>query len=313
MLLRKSKTDKPVLVLGDIILDVYHFGSPIADSEGVRVTREKETRHSWGGAGLLVRNLLELRQKVVFISLLGDDAWSVYEKEWTHKNLIKCFLRERGRKTTVKERFVVDGKKVFKWNTLDDRSVRAITEKRILSLAKKHLPRCEMLVISDYRHGLLSKRLAAELLAAARKAKVPVIIDSQVSQRKSNHLWYAGADIFCLNENEALCVDPAFDVKDMKHSLRRLAEILASEHIVVKRGVQGSVARMSRAHIISPAHKVKAVDSCGAGDAFLAALASCGFPPDADALRFANFWAALSTTVLGAEPPKYKKYKYVRH
>lgn len=314
MLLKKSKTDKPILVVGDVILDSYHFGAPLADSEGgVVVGREQETRRSWGGAGLLVRNLLEIKQQVIFLSLLGDDAWSAYEKEWTHRNLTKCFVREKGRKTTSKERFVVDGKKAFKWNTLDDRPLMRAAEKRICAYAEHYLAQCRMLVISDYRHGLLSKQLAAELLALAKKKGIPVIVDSQVSQRESNHLWYAGADAFCLNEDEACCVDSAFDVKDIEHSLRRLSDTLGSEHLVVKRGAAGSAALITEKMIISPVHQVDAVDTCGAGDAFLAALASRVFPPDEDALRFANFWAALSTTVVGAEPPKYKKYKYVRH
>lgn len=298
----------PILVVGDIILDVYHFGSPLADSEGVRVGRAGETRRSWGGAGLLVRNLLELRQKIVFISLLGSDVWSVYEKEWKHKNLMKCFVCERGRKTIVKERFVVDGKKMFKWNTLDDRILSRTAESRILASARKHLARCGMLVISDYRHGLLSKRLATELVAYARKAKVPVIVDSQASQRESNHRWYAGADIFCLNETEARSIDTSFDLSDVAHGLRRLADTLESAHIVVKCGEGGSAALIADNIIMSQAHTVTAIDTCGAGDAFLAALASRGFPPDEDSLRFANFWAALSTTVVGAEPAH-----YVRH
>ncbi|TSC84127.1 MAG: D-beta-D-heptose 7-phosphate kinase / D-beta-D-heptose 1-phosphate adenosyltransferase [Parcubacteria group bacterium Gr01-1014_17] len=312
MLLKKSKTDKPILVIGDVILDIYHFGDHLADSEGVAVGRDRETRHSWGGAGLLVRNLLELGQKVSFISLVGDDQWGEYEKQWTHRNLTKYFVRERVRKTVVKERFVVDGKKVFKWNSLEDKRTSPATGRRMLSLVKKILPQCRVLVISDYRHGLLSRHLATQLVTLAKKTDIPVVVDSQVSQRESNHQWYAGADVFCLNEEEARSIEPAFDAENIERSLQQLSKILDSKYIVVKRGERGSVALISGAYIMSLPHKVKAVDSCGAGDAFLAALASRGFPPNEDALRFANFWAALSTTVIGAEPPKYVQ-KYVRH
>lgn len=305
---RHRKKEKPILVVGDLILDVYHDGARIADSEGVRVGREKETRRSWGGAGLLVRNLLELKQKVVFISLLGDDGWSAYEKEWTDKNLTKCFVREKGRKTTVKERFVVDGEKVCKWNTLDNRSVQKATERRMHALVEKNLSHCRALVISDYRHGLLSAPLARSLLVLARKTKTPVFVDSQVSQKESNHHWYVRADAFCLNETEAASADSAFNNAEVEHSLRHLAETLKSAHIIVKRGEAGSAALIAGKIVLSQAHTVTAIDACGAGDAFLAALASRGFPPDEESLRFANFWAALSTTVVGAEPPK-----YVRH
>ena len=313
MLLKKSKADKPILVIGDVILDIYHFGEVLADSEGVSVGREGNTRLSWGGAGLLVRNLLELKQKVVFISRLGDDQWSEYGTAWTHRNLTKCFMREKGRRTTVKERFVVGGKKVFKWNTLEDRALLAETEQRILFFAKKHMRLCRALIISDYRHGLLSKRLARQILALAQKMNIPTFVDSQVSQKEANHRWYKGADVFCLNETEAECVHENFSQETLRESLARLSDALASKYIIVKLSENGSVALIEHAVIQTPAHKVTVVDTCGAGDAFLAALASRGFPPSEESLAFANFWAGLSTTVVGAEPPKYKKYKHVRH
>lgn len=313
---RHRKKEKPILVVGDLILDVYHDGAALADSEGARVGREVETRRSWGGAGLLVRNLLELGQKVIFISLVGDDVWSAYEKEWTHRSMTKCFMREKGRRTTVKERFVVDGEKVFKCNTLDNRPLSRAAESRILASAQKHLSRCRLLIISDYRHGLLSAPLARSLLALARKTKTPVFVDSQVSQRESNHRWYAGADVFCLNETEAQCVESTFNGSDIARGLRRLAGTLESAHIVVKRGEAGAVALIEGNIILSPPHRVKAVDLCGAGDAFLAALASRGFPPNEEALRFANVWAGLSTTIVGAEPPRrtlLQKYAHLRN
>lgn len=303
---QRKKSEKPILVIGDVILDIHHFGARVADSEGVRVGREGDTRFSWGGAGLLVRNFLALGQKVVFISLLGDDEWSAYEKEWTHRNLTKYLVRERGRRTTVKERFVIGGEKAFKWNTLDNHPLQKATERRIYALAEKYIPECRALVISDYRHGLLSAPLAHSLLALARKAKMPVFVDSQVSQRESNHRWYAGADVFCLNETEARCVENSFTGSDIAAGLRRIADTLESTHIVVKRGAEGSAALLAGELVFSPPHPVTAVDPCGAGDAFLAALASCGFPPDEKALRFANLWAGLSTTIVGAEPPRLK-------
>ena len=313
MSLKKSKTDKPILVVGDVILDIYHFGEPLADSEGVAVGRDVKMRHSWGGAGLLARNLLELGQKVIFISLVGDDTLGAYEKQWTHRNLTKCFVQEKKRKTTIKERFIIGGKKVFKWNTPEDRAPSAATEQRVIVLMKKHLPNCRALVVSDYRHGFITARFARRIVTLAKQTQKPVFVDSQVSQKRANHHWYKGADAFCLNETEARCVDEGFSLDAPCDSLARLSKILASGHIVVKRGENGSSALIERIVTHTPAHKVTAVDTCGAGDAFLAALVSRGFPPNEESLIFANFWAGISTTVVGAEPPAYKKYKYVRN
>ena len=46
------------------------------------------------------------------------------------------------------------------------------------------------------------------------------------------------------------------------------------------------------------------VDTCGAGDAFLAALCLGGLARPELSLHIANRWAGLSTTVHGTVPPR---------
>lgn len=74
--------------------------------------------------------------------------------------------------------------------------------------------------------------------------------------------------------------------------------------VVISLGDKGAAAfdRSSRREF--PAHKVKVVDTTGAGDAFRAGLAvmlAQGNPLD-DAVRFANACGALACTIMGAEP-----------
>jgi len=295
---------KPILLVGDAILDVYHFGSPLRDSEGVSTFRAGEEKATWGGAALVARNLLELRQKVIFVSVFGNDVWREYEKRWTHRNLTKVCITHTDRSTIVKERFVSEGKKVLKWNRVPEGSIGRRTESEVVRAARRYLPHAACLVISDYRHGMITRGLARTLLVLARQAGVPVFVDSQVSQHASNHLWYAGADVCCLNEAEAKCVHADF-VSEDAGALAEVARRLGTGYVVIKLGERGSAAYCAGEAVYTPGVAVAAVDTCGAGDAFLAALASRAFPPSAASLAFANQWAALSTTVLGAEPPKF--------
>jgi ribokinase len=74
--------------------------------------------------------------------------------------------------------------------------------------------------------------------------------------------------------------------------------------VVISLGEQGAMAVDSAALDRFPAHKVKVVDTTGAGDAFRAGLAvmlAQGKPLD-DAVRFANACGALACTIMGAEP-----------
>ncbi len=307
----RNVSSEKLLVVGDVILDVYHYGAPlkISAETPTLVARDERKTVSWGGAGLFVRNLLELGGRVNFISLLGDDEFAEHERDFSHPHLTKLFVREKGRKTTVKERFWVDGYKLLQWDHLDNRDISKETERSILEEVKKQLPECDKLLISDYRHGLLTKELAGELVNEAKKARKPIYIDSQLSQREGNLLWYRGADLFCVNLREAESVDPDFSEEKLLSSLKRLSDILKSRHIVLKLGEKGSAAFLDGRIIKTPAYKVKAVDTTGAGDAFFAALATSAFPLSEEALIRVNRWAGLSTAILGAEPPKFSNFK----
>jgi ribokinase len=74
--------------------------------------------------------------------------------------------------------------------------------------------------------------------------------------------------------------------------------------VVISLGEQGAIAVDRAALNRFPAHKVKVVDTTGAGDAFRAGLGvkiAEGSSLD-DAVRFANACGALACTIMGAEP-----------
>jgi sugar/nucleoside kinase (ribokinase family) len=135
------------------------------------------------------------------------------------------------------------------------------------------------------------------------RAGKPVYIDSQVSQRAANHHWYSGASLFCVNEREALCIDPEHDPAHLPDSLFRLKQLLHAQSIVLKRGAKGCSALLDDVYAEAPAAKVEAIDTTGAGDAFFAALSLSPPHLSAQHLVMANAWAGLSTTTIGPEPP----------
>ena len=74
--------------------------------------------------------------------------------------------------------------------------------------------------------------------------------------------------------------------------------------VTISLGEQGAMAVDRAALSRFPAHKVKVVDTTGAGDAFRAGLAvriAEGASLD-EAVRFANACGALACTIMGAEP-----------
>jgi len=304
---------KKILVVGDLIADAHHFAKHggISTETGSVLGIHEKTELTWGGAGLLVRNLFALQAQVTFVSLLGNDEYASKIDEFTHKNLHKVFFKEPSRHTIVKERFLIDEKKVLRMNRGDSSPISKKTAAAVLQFVKKNIKSFDLILIADYRHGLMTEALAKNLIEEVHRVKKPIYIDSQVVRDVSNHNWYVGADVFCLNQKEAKSVDITFDEKDLEKSLGHLQKILNAENIIVKLGEAGSASLLGKIFMETPAAKVAARDPVGAGDAFFAALAVSS-PPSKKALVFANRWAGLSTTILGTEPPTLSDLKKLK-
>jgi D-beta-D-heptose 7-phosphate kinase / D-beta-D-heptose 1-phosphate adenosyltransferase len=294
-----------VLLIGDVILDEYRWGTALGLSAETPtiVASDDSTTISIGGAGLLCRNILALGGNVKFTSLVGDDEYRQYTGQFQHPNLTKVFLEEPGRKTTVKSRFWVSGYKLLQWDRLDNRFIGADLEREIVSTITADLRSFDKLIVSDYRHGLISENLAHCLVELAKKSGKPLYVDSQVSQRNGNHRWYTGANLFCLNRREALTVDAEFDSRPIEDSLAALQETLQAENLVVKLGEKGCTALLGSRLVTAAPPLVEARDTTGAGDAFFAVLSLAPEPLSESDLAMANTWAALSTTLKGAQAP----------
>ena len=295
----KSFGQKKILLIGDTILDVYVYGGEVCRDPDSLVTEAEETDVfvSFGGASLVARNLLELGGGVVFFSVVGEDESAKRYQAFTHPNLNKKFVTDKTRKTTVKRRFYIDGRKVLRVNQVDNRDIDFGLEEAIITEIKPLIEDVDLIVVADNQHGLLTQNLISQLISLAKQHQKPLYADSQVGHKSSNHYLYRGADSLFLDQKEAETLNPNFDVRELKKKL----EI---SNIVVKLGKRGSLALFNDKYIKSQPYKVKAVDPCGAGDAFLAAfsLGSRDFPKES--LDIANIWAALSTTIYGTQPPE---------
>ena len=304
---------KKILVVGDLILDVFHHGVFIGKSLShaqTPVALAQSSVYTWGGAGFLVRNILALGGKVSFISALGTDEFAKRANRFTHPRLKKLFLKIPHKPTTVKQRFWIGEKKVLNWHQFDNAFLSNTFARTLLAHVRTELSSTNKVVIADYRHGLLSPELAKKIVDMCTRAQVPFYIDSQISYNHTgNHMWYKGASLFCLNLKEARSVDRRFTPQKPEASLVRLQKKLRVQTIVVKLGAQGSIALIGKEYVKTRAHAVREIDATGAGDAFIGALVLGESSLTHKDLERANIWAALSTTKIGTILPLLSEFK----
>lgn len=305
----KSFKDKKVLLVGDTILDAYVYGRKVCKDKDSSAPQVKETDvfRTFGGASLVAANMLELGAHVLFFSVVGADRNAEYYDSFKHPKLKKFLLVDKNRKTTTKTRIFVDGKKMLWLNQVSDKEIDSNIEKKLIASIKPRLKDVDLMVVADNQHGLLTENLISHLIKLSKKYKKPLYVDSQIGYKPGKHHLYKGADCMFLNREEAKAVDPGLDINKIKDKL-------GVSNVIIKLGAKGAVALFHGRYVESVPYRVRVVDPCGAGDAFLSAfsLGDRRFPKES--LNIANIWAALSVTIQGTEPPKKKDLiKIINH
>jgi ribokinase len=105
-------------------------------------------------------------------------------------------------------------------------------------------------------------------------------------------------------EAEQLTGQPVRDVESARQAARILLARGVRRGVIITLGARGAFALTHVQEVLAPGFQVTAVDSTGAGDAFIGAFAVALAEGQAlqDSLRFANAAGAYAVTVAGAEP-----------
>jgi D-beta-D-heptose 7-phosphate kinase/D-beta-D-heptose 1-phosphate adenosyltransferase len=289
---------KRVLCIGDVMEDRFIYGevrriSPEAPVPVLRITRESR---ELGGAGNVVRNLAALGVHVSFVSVIGDDrAGREITELLSSLSLVEPFLRvTRNRETTIKNRFFsLDGHHMLRADRETVHAIDAADEDDLARTALSQIPYVDVVVLSDYSKGVFAGSLAAKIIAAAKVAGKPVIVDP----KGSDYTRYSGATVITPNRNELQ--DAAGVAVDTEAKLVAAAQKLRSDinadSILVTRSGEGMTLIDGATISHLPAQTREVADVTGAGDTVVATLAAAlaAKVPLADAARLSNVAAGV--------------------
>jgi len=275
-----------VLVIGDLMLDRSVFGvvERISPEAPVPILTEERETATPGGAGNVVRNLTALGAAVAFIALVGDDAAG---SDLTgliggQSGVEPWLLVQSGRPTTVKTRYIARGQQVLRTDREMVAPIDAKLANRLVRIAGEAMAATGVVLLSDYRKGLLTGDVPARLIAAAGKAGRRVIADPNGADLAQ----YAGATLVTLNRQEL--ADAAQMPVNDDNAIVAAAAALRHEHgfgaVLVTRGSDGmtllyaggprdpAAGDAEALHI--PAEADEVFDLSGAGDTVVATLAA---------------------------------------
>ncbi len=157
-------TELKVLVVGDLMLDVYLWGhasriSPEAPVMVVEVERETSVP---GGAANVVHNLAALGARVRVLGVIGDDAPGEQLRNALREQGADTegLVVDAGRPTTVKSRVMSHHRQVMRIDRENKQPISPAAEAEICQQIEAFGPQHDVILISDYAKGLVTPRIA---------------------------------------------------------------------------------------------------------------------------------------------------------
>src|ERR1700674_2739503 len=170
-----------VLVLGDVMLDRFIYGSVerISPEAPIPVVNVERFTDMPGGAANVARNIAALGARATLLGVVGDDAWAedLRVQLASSVTIDAHLVVDPSRPTTVKTRYVADGQQVMRADRESRAPLAHDVEKRLLGKFRDALKNVDVVILSDYAKGVFSNSVARVVIAAARDARKPVIVD----------------------------------------------------------------------------------------------------------------------------------------
>jgi len=198
----ESLKNARVLCVGDVILDHFHYGSVgrISPEAPIPVLKLEREASMLGGAGNVVRNLVGLGASVRFATVVGKDSdGREVERLILEEGLADLALVDGGsRRTSSKSRYLAGNQQMLRTDRETVFPLNEDMQAKLISTAKKAMTDCDAVVLSDYAKGVLGDHTINELIAAAKAAAKPVIVDP----KGNDYSRYRGADVITPNRHE---------------------------------------------------------------------------------------------------------------
>ena len=295
--LKKRLSSTRILVVGDVMLDRYWFGSAdrISPEAPVPVVRVDKTEYRLGGAGNVALNIAKQGVRVNLLSVRGDDQEGRELESLLELNHIESHLLiDKQLSTTIKTRVIAQRQQLVRidFESTPTHEVLNQTLKRYVDL----LSDADAIVFSDYGKGGLQH--IAKMIREANKADKCVLVDPKGVDFEK----YCGASYITPNKSELRnVVGPLESEEELAQKVNTLRVNLGLTGVLLTRSEEG-MSLFREGHSLNfPTSAREIYDVSGAGDTVigvLAAMLASGCDIE-ESVAFANRAAGIVVGKLG--------------
>ena len=192
-----------LLVIGDLMIDEYLWGDVerISAEAPVQIVSVSHEEENLGGCGNVVNNLVALGAQVSAAGVVGTGANGnlVLEKFKKLGVDTRGVIQDSGRPTTRKTRVIAGHQHVLRIDRETQKDISAAVLKALVQKANEIIPEVDVVLVSDYGKGVITRSLLKELTATAKAHGKIIIADP----KGLDFTKYAGVNIITPNKKEA--------------------------------------------------------------------------------------------------------------
>lgn len=302
--------DVKVLVIGDIIIDEYHYctGMGKSQKDNIIATKFLNAETFAGGVLAAANHIAGFCKNVTLVSCIGNqNNYTDFISEHLKPNVKLKFFYRKDAPTVVKRRFVDPNflTKLFEICYLEDSNhLPHKLENEICEYLDANLKKFNMVLVADFGHGLITPKVVKVI---CKKAKfLAVNVQTNSANIGFNLITkFPKADYICIDEPEIrlACHDRFANLEKL---ILQVSKKLGCAKIIITRGHRGSLAYSKKEGFKGiPVFSKEVLDRIGAGDAFFSITAPCVYKNNpVDVAGFiGNAVGAIKVLIVGNRTP----------
>ncbi|OGS20881.1 MAG: hypothetical protein A2252_00600 [Elusimicrobia bacterium RIFOXYA2_FULL_39_19] len=297
---------KNILIVGDLILDKFLYGSVtrISPEAPVPVVDIIKETFMPGGAGNVANNISTLGGNAHLVGIIGADssAESLSSKLKELNINIDGVFTDIERPTTIKTRVMASHQQIVRFDKESREKISVAALTKALNYIERVMPEMDAVMISDYGKGVITSALLSKTIDLARAKSLPITVDPKIE----HFLNYKKVTCITPNLNEAMQgmrlpkrISTEKEITDLGN---KILKALNSTSVIITLGEKGmAIFEKSKQPVFIPTRAKEVFDVTGAGDTVISVLTLClsAGAPLKESAEIANYAAGLVVAKLG--------------
>jgi D-beta-D-heptose 7-phosphate kinase/D-beta-D-heptose 1-phosphate adenosyltransferase len=307
---------KKIVVIGDVMIDRYYFSNVkrICPEAPIPIANVHNIQNNLGGAANLslnIKNLLDNPNQLILVSVLGyDEESTIIEKLCSENNINTFFIKDKSRKTTVKNRIYSNEQMISRFDIEDTHVIKSEIQNEIMNYISTNLKNnIDYIVISDYNKGIFDDYFCNFILNYCEENNIYSFVDPKVN----NYLRYQNSFLIKPNLDETMNIysyikntnfDENYIQNNMDIILCDLYNHLKCKYIVCTCGKEGMILYSNLQKTVIKHKNIEDIivkDVTGCGDVVFAVLITQFYKTNNlfNSVEVANYIGGLSVQNIG--------------